>query len=259
MEIIPHKKTQEEQTQLNQEEDIFQIFNKHKNQNNKNKNTIIFNDSEIKKNKKTLKKFQEYNLIKETNHFHIEENPLDENENNEKNNNFENEDYNYFNEIEKQTIENNFYSSYADYFDKLNNNNTKENFNIISCAACFTLISNESENFKNFKNFHHTKKLQNFYLDYLETKSTKDLLDYFNKSFDLNKNVNFNFNLKNENDNDDSEMHKENTKENQVNNFDLDFENTSIKQYITAKCNECDNVIGFFDSFRQKYYIVNCI
>jgi len=143
--------------QIKENVDLENNFNKHKKKCTNNKNDSkkivncfkIFNREIIEKNKMEIKEFHNSNLIKEDNHFCIDDQELykknftyDEN-NNEKNKkcfnkeqeNEENEENNYFDLIQDKTINDNFYCSYADFFDKTyvknkemfkNNKNSKD-------------------------------------------------------------------------------------------------------------------------------------
>jgi len=130
-EIMTNEFTNE--NQIETEFDFQNLFNKHK----IHPNTSIkchkeFNSETLEKNKKQIKYFQNYNLIKLTDHFCIDENELFQNnqinelDNSQRNkgktnidNYINDKDQNYFDTIQDKTIKDSFYCSYADYFDKI--------------------------------------------------------------------------------------------------------------------------------------------
>lgn len=207
------------------EEEIENIFSKHKtNQKSNTKLIFEFGDKDIRENKKLIKYFRENNLIKEKNHYCMDEAELYPNKNNDKNYNpnhntttandevqdsDEEDQHNYFDEIQSKTIKDNFYCSYADYFDKIyvkNKNdfrikeheknkefdidriidrNETNNFKkahhkrqIISCAGCFNQIANNYKTIRYFSNILVCQELENFYLDYIIIFNTETLLKY---------------------------------------------------------------------------------
>ncbi len=206
--------------------EIEYIFNKHKTiSKNKIKCEREFNHIQIEANRNILQNYENNELIKEKNHFCIDESELyGENAKEEelfKKMKIESDEMDlekkeekaddYFEEIQDETIKNNFYCSYSDYFDKiyiknksflgskkknseilfhneyLNNNdckrighyiNKEEKIYSLSCTGCFNQLNDDCYMIEHFNNIYLAFNLENVYLDYNIVLNTEELI-YF--------------------------------------------------------------------------------
>lgn len=202
-------------------EDIDEIFNKHRTNDNNN-TTIIqcsFTKEDHNRNNQLIDEYDKAGLIQKKNFYCLEEQEMDNPIKPKAGNNF-------YESVVKNELENEYL--YCGYLDN-NKQNSNEDLIQVSCSYCFHVLT--INGIETEKGVIMCKKINDVFKDYSEMYNIDEV----------------------------TSMVKEKAiKEKQLFN-ERELKEKTLKMFIGIKCIECSNLLGIKDSILDNYILFNCI